>query len=102
MSGIPFSTMKKIKRKHLVKSAAYWFNSARKAQNKGKMDEALMCMENAYNHVENALAFFVNHQSYQVGGKWKFDTLQQAIAFEKNKRLKDGIFRSVEKIEKIH
>ena len=41
------------KRKHLVESAGYWFNGAFKA-GLGKA-EALMTMENAYNHVENAL-----------------------------------------------
>lgn len=45
-----------VKREHLVESAAYWFDAAREAQDKGQMAEALMCMENAYNHVENALA----------------------------------------------
>lgn len=44
-----------LKRTHLVQSAGYWFEGARKGQRRRKMDEALNCMENAYNHVENAL-----------------------------------------------
>jgi len=44
------------KRKHLVQSAGYWFDAARKAQLDGEMAVALIAMENAYNHVENALA----------------------------------------------
>lgn len=42
-------------RKHVVGTAGYWFNAARTAQNEGKMSMALLCMENAYNHTENAL-----------------------------------------------
>lgn len=42
-------------RKHLVMTAGYWFEGSRKSQREGKSGEAVMCMENAYNHVENAL-----------------------------------------------
>ena len=45
-------------REHLVKSAGYWFNKARDHQCEGELAEALMAMENAYNHVENAAAAF--------------------------------------------
>lgn len=45
-----------MKREHIVSSAGYWFRAARYHQDKGELSEALMCMENAYNHVENALA----------------------------------------------
>lgn len=42
-------------RQHVVLSAGYWFKVARDHQNQGQMAEAIECMENAYNHVENAL-----------------------------------------------
>lgn len=42
-------------RKFAVEGAAYWFNSARRAQREHDMGEALACMENAFNHTENAL-----------------------------------------------
>lgn len=42
-------------RKLLVQTAGYWFKSAREAQDKGDMATALLCMENALNHTENAL-----------------------------------------------
>ena len=41
-------------RKHLVQSAKYWFDSAHD-YNHGKAD-AVLAMDQAYNHVENALA----------------------------------------------
>lgn len=41
-------------RKHLVESAAYWFRNAF-AEGQTKAG-AIHSMENAYNHVENALA----------------------------------------------
>lgn len=44
------------KRQHLIQSAGYWFEGSRKAQREGKSAEAVSHMENAYNHVENALA----------------------------------------------
>lgn len=40
-------------RKHLVKSAEYWFNAAQDPK-KTKI-EAIIALANAYNHVENAL-----------------------------------------------
>lgn len=43
-------------RQHLVMTAGHWFDGSRKAQREGKSAEAVMFMENAYNHVENALA----------------------------------------------
>ena len=43
-------------RQHLIVSAGYWFKGSRKAQDEGKHAEAVMAMENAYNHIENALA----------------------------------------------
>jgi hypothetical protein len=49
-------------RQHLVQSAGYWFNAARKYQLAGEMSEALFAMENAYNHVENALAAALKRQ----------------------------------------
>lgn len=45
-----------VNRRHLVVSAGYWFNQGRQAQAAGKSAEAIMAFENAYNHVENALA----------------------------------------------
>lgn len=38
-----------------VESAGFWHRSARLAQDRGDMREALLCMENAFNHTENAL-----------------------------------------------
>lgn len=43
-------------RQHIVQSAGYWFNMSRSAQSEGRMGYAVLGMENAYNHVENALA----------------------------------------------
>lgn len=43
------------KRTHLIQSAGYWFEGSRKAAREGKSAEAVFHMENAYNHVENAL-----------------------------------------------
>jgi hypothetical protein len=42
-------------RKCAVPTAQGWFDSAREAQAAGKMGEALLFMENAFNHTENAL-----------------------------------------------
>lgn len=42
-------------RRHAVFTAGYWFKAARVAQREGNWSEALLCMENAYNHVEGAL-----------------------------------------------
>lgn len=39
-----------------IESAGYWFGEARRAQKEGRMSDALLCMENAFNHTENALA----------------------------------------------
>ena len=33
---------------------------------------------------------------YFVGGKWPFDTMDEAVAFERDLRAKDGVFRAVE------
>lgn len=38
-----------------VSTAGFWYTAARKYQAEGKMSEALMAMENAFNHTENAL-----------------------------------------------
>ena len=38
-----------------VPTAGFWYTAARKYQAEGKMKEALMAMENAFNHTENAL-----------------------------------------------
>ena len=46
----------KMARAHILPSAAYWFKGSRNAQDGGHGAEAVLCMENAYNHVENALA----------------------------------------------
>lgn len=43
-------------RKHLVLTAAYWFKQSDKMRKASQMGQALLAMENAYNHVENALA----------------------------------------------
>lgn len=48
-------------RKHAVETAGYWFSAARDAQDRGEMAVALLCMENAYNHAENA--FVAKHAS---------------------------------------
>lgn len=43
-------------RQCIVSSAQGWFDESRKAQNDGRMREAILYMENAFNHTENALA----------------------------------------------
>lgn len=43
-------------RKHLVDSAAYWHNSAMELRARSENWQSVFAMENAYNHVENALA----------------------------------------------
>lgn len=50
-----YEHIESLKRKCLVKTAEYWFNGARAAQINGKMNDAFMLMENAFNHTENAL-----------------------------------------------
>lgn len=42
-------------RPHLVLSAGYWFEGGRKAMRAGDAGACMIRMENAYNHVENAL-----------------------------------------------
>jgi hypothetical protein len=42
-------------RTHAVASAGYWFRAARDAQMAGAIGDALLFMENAYNHAEGAL-----------------------------------------------
>jgi Lar family restriction alleviation protein len=49
-------TAAKDMRECVVATAQGWFNSAREAQQAGKMKDALLFMENAFNHTENALA----------------------------------------------
>jgi hypothetical protein len=53
-------------RKHAVESAGYWFRWARKAQEEGNMSEALMFMENAYNHTEGALVALRREHGLQL------------------------------------
>jgi hypothetical protein len=48
-----------MKRKTLVKTAQYWFEGSRNSQKAGDMEMAVMGMENAFNHTENALALAV-------------------------------------------
>ncbi len=43
-------------RKHLVESAGYWYRAAHNAAREELLYDGVMAMENAYNHVENALA----------------------------------------------
>jgi hypothetical protein len=38
-----------------VATAGFWFNAAEKAKAEGKMQDAYLCMVNAFNHTENAL-----------------------------------------------
>lgn len=42
-------------RKFAVSTAGFWFMAARKYQAAGDMRSALVAMENAFNHTENAL-----------------------------------------------
>ena len=53
------------KRVCVVRTAQMWFDSARKAQSEGKMSEALMYMENAFNHTENALSALLQVTSFK-------------------------------------
>lgn len=43
-------------RQHLVPSAAFWFKAARVHSAEGRHASAMLALEQAYNHVENALA----------------------------------------------
>ena len=43
-------------RKCVISTAQIWFDESRKAQMAGRMRDALLYMENAFNHTENALA----------------------------------------------
>lgn len=38
-----------------VSTAGFWYSAAKRYQAEGKMQKALMAMENAFNHTENAL-----------------------------------------------
>jgi CMP-N-acetylneuraminic acid synthetase len=42
-------------RKFAVESAGFWFRAARMAQDEGRMADAVLAMEQAFNHTENAL-----------------------------------------------
>ena len=42
-------------RKHLVKSAKYWYDIATNPNTVISKDDAVFAMKNAYNHVETAL-----------------------------------------------
>lgn len=44
------------KRKHICATAGYWFDAARHHRTNGSIADAFLCMENAYNHIENMLA----------------------------------------------
>ncbi len=48
-----------MKRKTVCKTAQYWFEGSRAADLAGDMPTALIAMENAFNHTENALALAV-------------------------------------------
>jgi hypothetical protein len=52
-------------RKCVVNTAEYWYGAARLAQAEGNMREALLYMENAFNHTENALVALLQ------AGSWK-------------------------------
>lgn len=52
-------------RQCVVRTAQHWFDSARKAKEAGRMQEALMCMENAFNHTENALVTVVRVATFK-------------------------------------
>lgn len=51
-------------RQCIVRSAQGWFDESRKAQNDGRMREAVLYMENAFNHTENALAAALEKGSF--------------------------------------
>lgn len=60
-------------RHHILPSAGYWFKASRKAQAKGEHADAYGGMENAYNHVENALAATNDFiEAYFVKGVLRF------------------------------
>lgn len=56
-------------RKHINEAAGHWFRAARQHQAAGRMDDALMCMENAYNHLENLLAVGMRLTVQNIPGK---------------------------------
>ncbi len=77
-------------RLHVLSSSKYWFEAAHQP---GKCkDEALMCMVNAYNHLENALVHIVNNSTdakaifESVSGKWPIE--KKCVTCEA--RLPDG------------
>ena len=69
-----------MKRKHLIQSAEYWYNSA-KVEGTSKA-EAVIAMEQAYNHVENALSYILDKSPE---AKRIFDEVNAKIAAEKRK-----------------
>ena len=59
-------------RKHLVKSAEFWFGTA-KAQEAIGEEHAILAMEQAYNHVESALSFILERVP---GAQAAFDVVE--------------------------
>ena len=53
-----------MERKFLVKSAKYWFDIARNP--KTKTSDKVFAMEQAYNHVENALVWLLEKSSLEI------------------------------------
>lgn len=82
------------KRQHLVETAAYWFYAARTHQEAGRWGYAMMAMENAYNHVENALAALHASRSKD----WIFIAAAQDLAREANDKL-DAAVAEVERLK---
>jgi len=74
----------KTKRKHLVKTAEIWFNKAQAFPVGGAKSLAL---EKAYNHVESALAWLLDHSTEDV--KKQFFKIQEPSVDHYHKKKKN-------------
>jgi len=64
-----------MERKHLVKSAGYWFNQAKNPSGVISKEDAILAMEQAYNHLENTLYFLLEKVP---GAKEEFDRVNKS------------------------
>lgn len=57
-----------MERKHIVKSAKYWFDLARNPQT--RTTDKVFAMEQCYNHAENAVAWLFEKATPEVKAKF--------------------------------
>lgn len=69
-------------RQHVLASAGYWFKASRLAQDEGRHADAVMAMENACNHAENALAASIDllRAAHHCMGNTAFPALAARVA----------------------